>query len=107
MTLKILFFGLDIAFEIIYKANLSLTLSVAQRLADLPNLNIIISDGMTEYGQILKTIINVTMLALSRKHFLKIILSHVQHRSAHANGGSTNTTMAYAFHALLLPSKHY
>ena len=39
--------------------------------------------------------------------FLEVLATFVQHRFAQANGGSTNTTKAYAFHALLLPSKYY
>ena len=36
---------------------------------------------------------------------LRNISKHVQHRFAQADGGSTNTTWVYAFHALSLPSK--
>ena len=38
---------------------------------------------------------------------LEVFTTHVQHRFAQVNGGSINTTSAYAFHALLLLSKHY
>ena len=37
----------------------------------------------------------------------KMSATYDQHRFAKANGGSTNTTRVHAFHALLLPSKHY
>ena len=32
--------------------------------------------------------------------------THVQHRIAQANNGSTNTTSVLAFHSLLVSSKH-
>ena len=36
----------------------------------------------------------------------EILATYDRHRIAQANGGSTNTTIVYAFDALLLPSKH-
>ena len=61
-------------------------------------------------GIILLSVVFAVCACVGIFAFLKVIINnniHVQHRFAQANDGSTYTTKAHAFHALLLSSKHY
>ena len=48
----------------------------------------------------------IVQIQCSSVDILEILATRVQHRFAQANCGLTNTTRVYAFHALLLSSKH-